>query len=119
MGEKRVNIRDACKQRLGLDGPDSEMLEYALTMTERERDDALEKIAGLHVRQEMLLERAERAEARVRELEALFHPLSRDCKNCNWYRSILAEAAGCDLTNPSDPINDKIFLALKTQNGGK
>lgn len=36
-----LTVREACRRRVPLDGADSQALEHALTITERERDDAL------------------------------------------------------------------------------
>lgn len=37
---ERLTVREACRQRHPLDGADAQALEHALTMTEKERDDA-------------------------------------------------------------------------------
>jgi len=53
--KENLSVREACRKRVPLDGVDAEALEHAITITERERDEALD--------------RAKKAEARVTELE--------------------------------------------------
>jgi len=43
----RMEVREACRQRYPLDGSDAQALEHALTITERERDAALEALETL------------------------------------------------------------------------
>jgi hypothetical protein len=38
----KPTVREACRQRLPLDGTDAQALEHALTMTEQERDGLLD-----------------------------------------------------------------------------
>lgn len=45
-----VTVRQACRERRGLDGTDAQALEHALTITERERDEARATNARLNRR---------------------------------------------------------------------
>lgn len=45
--DNRPRVRDACKRRMPLDGSDAQALEHALTMTERERDEARAEVKRL------------------------------------------------------------------------
>jgi hypothetical protein len=57
MTEKKITVREACRRQMPLDGADSQCLEHALTITERERDAAIA--------------RAEKAEAEIRAFQEL------------------------------------------------
>jgi len=44
MSDADLTVREACRQRIPIDGTDAQALEHALTITERERDEALCKL---------------------------------------------------------------------------
>lgn len=64
--DDRPTVREACRRRMPLDGVDAQALEHALTITERERDEARERLARIAA---AAVER-DRTEARVRQLYA-------------------------------------------------
>ena len=71
----RLTVRAACAQRYPLDGADAQALEYALTMTEQERDEARAEIERLRGEREQLgydvaRYRSEREEQRCRAVRA-------------------------------------------------
>ena len=66
VGALRGNVREHCRNRKQLDGADAQALEHALTITERERDAAISRIANLR----RLLARAHRELSEARD--ALF-----------------------------------------------
>jgi hypothetical protein len=47
--QHRITVRKACRRRMPLDGTDAQALEHALTITERERDEALAEVERLRV----------------------------------------------------------------------
>jgi len=67
-----VTVRVACRQRKPLDGTDAQALEHALTITERERDEAREqlRLANIDAVNEAACAFDARAEARLHEAEA-------------------------------------------------
>ncbi len=45
--DPRLTVREACRRRMFLDGADAQALEHALTITERERDEAVRTLEGI------------------------------------------------------------------------
>ena len=80
----RPYIRDACRRRLALDGPDAQALEYALTITERERDEVRGEVAALIKQRDALelrvqLELADRGKLQAEVVELRASGLLRGC----------------------------------------
>lgn len=49
MSDADLTVREACRQRVPLDGTDAQALENALTITERERDEARIECGALRI----------------------------------------------------------------------
>jgi len=54
MSDEKITVREACRLRTPLDGTDAQCLEHALTITERERDEALAHAEAAETRNELL-----------------------------------------------------------------
>lgn len=83
--DNRPRVRDACKRRMPLDGSDAQALEHALTMTERERDEARAEVKRL--REECNRMSVDLAVART-EMALLCELAQRQCDEYGaWYSS--------------------------------
>jgi hypothetical protein len=73
-----MKIREACRNRMPLDGTDAHALEHALTMTERERDELWK--AALDARN--VLAMADRSRAWQQERERCIDRLAAAMDKC-------------------------------------
>jgi hypothetical protein len=49
VSEEKINVRDACRRRMPLDGTDAQAMEHALKMTEDERDEERARVRALEL----------------------------------------------------------------------
>jgi len=79
-----LTVREACRRRMPLDGTDAQALEHAITITERERDEARAEVERLHdllgeTRLERTAARVDVAAAYKRGAEAMREAAAQDC----------------------------------------
>lgn len=96
-------VREACRKRTALDGVDAQALEHALTITERERDDAYAGIREVRkICTELLAEETDRLRGAVAKLIAAGQQLAGE----------LEERVG-------EPAQDAIFAWAKAVVGAR
>jgi len=83
-----ITVREACRRRMPLDGADAQCLEHALTITERERDEALAAMSA-DVSDVVLAMSVAKA-----EVDRLRAELAEMAKLRDWYAGEATDAKG-------------------------
>lgn len=94
--DESISVREACRRRLTLDGTDAQALEHALTITERERDEARSKCKTLRSSLRNVMRKAYRQSEFMRNGAGEVEPGERLAMVARTAKAMLREADGKD-----------------------